>query len=275
MKSSSETPSMAYRVARADSAWLRWARKLKRFLPRACRPHRIWSGPLKGRIIVTSWRDYPAAILGLTERPLLDWFGKNVGSGETWLDVGAHYGYTALSLSELVGSRGRVFAFEPMLPTAGLLVRTRELNAHQQLTVVPLGLDASPVLASHSIRTIRGMVDSTLTADAKESVWLQTMFSVSLDSLWPLVNGGDRRVHGVKIDVQGMELSTLRGMLGLLRENRPKIIVEFHTGVDRSELLALLRALDYGVPGIPVEPVEGEDSPRYLDDRSYAFLPNQ
>jgi len=47
-------------------------------------------GLLKGYVIVTSWHDYPAAILGRTERALLDWFAHNVGSGETWLDVGAH-----------------------------------------------------------------------------------------------------------------------------------------------------------------------------------------
>src|SRR5437870_10702962 len=114
--------------------------QIRRLLPRGVRPHRILSGPLRGLRIVTSWHDYPAAILGRTERALLDWFEHNVGAGETWLDVGAHYGYTALALSRLVGPQGRVFAFEPMIATCGHLARTRTLNGLRQLTVVPCGL---------------------------------------------------------------------------------------------------------------------------------------
>ena len=87
--------------------------QIRRFMPRSVRPHRILAGRLRGYRIVTSWHDYPGAILGRTERPLLDWFDGHVRPGETWLDVGAHYGYTAIALSRLVGPQRRVFAFEP------------------------------------------------------------------------------------------------------------------------------------------------------------------
>ena len=91
---------------------------LRQILPRSIGQRRILGGPLRGRSFVTSWYDYPAAILGRMERPLLDWFRCNVGLGETWLDVGAHYGYTAIALSHFVGISGRVYAFELMLATA-------------------------------------------------------------------------------------------------------------------------------------------------------------
>ena len=101
---------------------------LRSLLPRSLARHRILGGPLRGSAIVTSWHDYPAAILGKTELALLKWFGKNVGEGETWLDIGAHYGYTSIALCKLVGSAGHVYAFEPMLNTAGCVTRTRLLN---------------------------------------------------------------------------------------------------------------------------------------------------
>src|SRR5437867_5167488 len=94
-------------------------RRIRRFLPRFISPHSILAGPLRGARIYTSWHDYPGAILGTTERPLLEWFWRNVSPGETWIDAGAHYGYTAIALCRLVGSAGRVFAFEPVLSTAG------------------------------------------------------------------------------------------------------------------------------------------------------------
>src|ERR1700687_4463815 len=113
---------------------------LRQLAPRTIRPHRILRGQLRGRIIVTSLYDYPAAILGRTESALLTWFRENVKPGETWVDVGAHYGYTAIALAELVGPKGRVYAFEPSLTTAGYLNRTRILNGFDQLTVLPFGL---------------------------------------------------------------------------------------------------------------------------------------
>ena len=70
---------------------------IRRGLPTGLRPHRILSGSLRGVRMVTSWHDYPAGITGRTERPLLEWFDENAKPGETWLDVGAHYGYTAIA----------------------------------------------------------------------------------------------------------------------------------------------------------------------------------
>src|SRR5690242_9117466 len=99
---------------------------MRSVLPRYIRPHRILAGPLRGARIHTSWHDYPGAILGTTEKPLIDWFLRNVSPGETWIDVGAHYGYTAIALCRLVGPGGRVVAFEPVLSSAGCLARTRE-----------------------------------------------------------------------------------------------------------------------------------------------------
>src|ERR1700722_15054658 len=90
---------------------------IRTLLPRTIGNRRILGGPLRGQYLVTSWHDYPGALLGTTERPLLAWFKQNVCAGETWLDIGAHYGYTAVALSRLVGKKGRVFAFEPMVAT--------------------------------------------------------------------------------------------------------------------------------------------------------------
>ena len=84
---------------------------IRYFLPHRIKRHRILAGSLQGCQIVTSWHDLPALITGRTERSLLDWLTMNVKPGETWLDIGAHCGYTAIALCRLVGDQGRVFAF--------------------------------------------------------------------------------------------------------------------------------------------------------------------
>jgi len=241
-------------------------------LPRTVRPHRIMGGPLRGLRIVTSWRDYPAAILGLTEPQLLAWFAAAVKPGETWLDVGAHYGYTALALCRAVGASGRVFAFEPMLETAGHITRTRALNGLRQLTILPVALGEAPALRLNAFRTTRGMVDNTLSPDVES--WEETLIETRLDEIWPALAGANSKIDGIKIDVQGMELSALRGMAGVLRQFRPKLVVEVHRGVSRPELLQFLSAAGYNTPATPIEPVPGEEAAQFLDDRSYAFAPD-
>ncbi len=241
---------------------------LRRFLPRTQRPHKIVGGQLRGSAIVTSWHDYPAAILGRTEKALLDYFKVHVANGETWLDVGAHYGYTALALSRLVGPSGRVFAFEPMLNTAGCICRTRVLNCIPQLTVIPTALGNCSDISIESQGAVRGMIDSTLD---KPEGFKEPFLASRLEWLWPRIAGSDLQIHGIKIDVQGMELQVIEGMQSLVRRYRPKLLVELHKGVSRQKLLDLLESSGYVPQGLPVEPLPGEVEPAYADDRTYAF----
>lgn len=237
---------------------------LRGLLPTGIRTHRIQRGPLRGARLVTSWHDYPGAILGTTEAALLPWFARHVRSGETWLDIGAHYGYTSMALSRLVGATGRVFAFEPVAATAACIARTRELNHLSQLTIVPVGLSADPVIRSHFLPVSRGMADSTGPPTAPH----QAIDAVSLDSFWDSLSEGDAIVHGVKIDVQGMEGEVLSGMRNLLRRWRPRLVVEFHRDVDRQRLVRLIESCGYDQRPIPIQP----GSAGIEDDRSYAFF---
>lgn len=218
--------------------------------------------------MVTSWHDYPAGITGRTERQLLDWFAASVRPGETWLDVGAHYGYTSLALSRLVGPSGRVYSFEPFVASAGHLCSTKKLNGLHQMRVVPVALGQDAQLAVNRMAEVRGMLDSTVSCRANAEMY----FEASLDWLWPILSEGNPRIDGIKIDVQGMETSVIEGMRGILASWRPKMALEFHGGVDREAILRLLDDAGYSLPGAPIEPVHGEQMrPQYLDNRSYAF----
>ncbi len=258
-----EFPGEVTAMKQQLKAWLR------QFAPRAIRPQRILAGPLRGARLVTSWHDYPAAILGTTERQLLLWFAGHVQPGETWLDIGAHYGYTALALGRCVGSAGRVFAFEPMVTTAGYLAETRRLNRLKQLQILPMGLGAPETLEVQQLPIVRGMVDSTV--DGTE--WRESILVARLDWLWPAISNENLTLDGIKIDVQGMEVSVLRGALGLLQHWQPKLVIELHAGVDRQLVLALLQEAGYLSAGEPIEPLPSEMHPEYYDNRSYSFEP--
>src|ERR1019366_4695009 len=108
------------------------------------------------------------------------------------------------------GGRGRVFAFEPSLSSAGCLARTRLANRHWWWTICPLGLDQSPTLAVHELPLVRGMIDSQIAPESADGT--ERFLSVAYDAVWPGLAAGDPRIHGIKIDVQGMEIAVLEGM---------------------------------------------------------------
>jgi FkbM family methyltransferase len=245
---------------------------VRRALSSRLKPHRILYGPLRGYRIVTSWHDSPRTILGLMEPALIAWFRDHVREGETWLDVGAHYGYTALALSTIVGPSGRVFAFEPVLTTAGALHQTRRLSGFSHLTVVPVGLGSgADGLSIEILPTVRGMANRIAGPSGTDH---EAILVTGFDWLWPRVSRGDLRVHGVKIDVQGMELEVISGMTGTLAASRPKMVLEFHEGVDSGRVTALLEEAGYLMPGVALDPASAAP-PAYQNAKSYAFLPRQ
>lgn len=242
---------------------------IRKFMPRRIRIHRIKNGPLKGMKIFTSWHDYPGAIRGTTERPLLKWFSNYVKRGETWLDVGGHYGYTAIALSCLVGNSGRVYSFEPMLSTAGYLYHTGRINDLSNLIVLPFALSANETMRCSKLLSVRGMIDSALTGEGNEETFLE----VSFDYIWPLICKGNDNIDGIKIDVQGLELEVLRGMREWISKKHPKIALEFHRGVNRAEILTLLEECGYNLPGTLIGEEKSISQDHYHDDNNYAFFP--
>ena len=146
-------------------------------------------------------------------------------------------------------------------------METRRLNSLTQLTVVPIGLGDPVSLELKQLSSVRGMVDSTLS----DGTWRETFLVARLDWLWPQMCGPRERIDGIKIDVQGMELEALRGMSGLLTRFKPKLVLEVHRNVARTELLHLLDTVGYSPRSVPIESVDGEREPPYVDNRSYAF----
>jgi FkbM family methyltransferase len=237
---------------------------LRNFLPHQVRAHRILAGPLRGRKMVTSWYHNFSSLTGRTEPDVNSWFAKTARPGETWLDIGANYGYTALSLAGLVGTSGRVFAFEPQLATCGCLSETVRINGLSQIAVVPMALGTTRSLELRQFEISGSMVVGCGTAEGP----LETVMVANLDWLWPRISGDRKQIDGVKIDVQGMELDVLSGMKRLLKTYTPKLIVELHPGVNRDALLDLLESCGYQRHGVPV--YSSADT-LYRDNLSYAF----
>jgi FkbM family methyltransferase len=238
---------------------------IRRFLPSTVRPRRIVGGPLSGNYLVTSWHDYPSGILGRAEPALIDWLRRSARPGDTWLDLGAHYGYTTLALCQFVGGGGRVFAFEPLLTTVGYLAATRSVNHLAQLTVVPFAVGDNEEITPVSVSPQKGMAQPKVTES--EGRWLDTVYCVALDKIWHRLCGSDETISGIKMDVEGMEIEVLKGMIGILHKHRPKLVIEVHVsrGVHLASLTRVLREAGYASEGHPIE------KSTEAADKSYEF----
>jgi hypothetical protein len=95
------------------------------------------------------------------------------------------------------------------------------------------------------------MIDSQMAPG--KGTEMTAIIAVGLDAIWDGLCAGDTIVHGIKIDVQGMELEALRGMRRLLAEHRPKLVLEIHQGVPRDQVLDLLESCGYMVDSEPID----------------------
>lgn len=243
---------------------------LRNFLPRGVKRHRILAGPLRGRTMVTSKRHNLASLAGRTDPNVIAWFERMAQPGETWLDIGANYGCTAMYLADRVGVNGRVFAFEPKLDTCGCLSETVNVNGLSQVSAVPVALGVCQTIQMKRFHTSGSMAVGA--AESAEGP-TETLMVSRLDWLWPRIADGAHEIHGVKLDVQGMELDVLQGMTGLLKTHTPKLIVQIHAGVDRSALLGLLEECGYEPQGHPVFSGANVNATENRDNTGYAIAP--
>ncbi len=176
--------------------------------------------------------------------------------GMVVLDVGANVGEISLVAGNRVAPTGQVVAFEPFSVMRDELQKNLNLNPDVPVEVVPLGL-------SDSQRTAK--VFSNEVSDDAGAV------NHGLASLYPQVSGTKRpietidlttldawaeqtqpeRIDLIKVDVEGEELSVLKGGEETLRKYRPKLIVEVQrdtceaAGYSSADILTFLQALKY------------------------------
>src|SRR5215471_10782016 len=97
-------------------------------LGRERRPRRILRGLALGYRICVSPTENLGYLAGTTEPRLQRAIRNYVTKGDVVYDIGANIGYISLSLAKRVGSKGQVFAFEPIPQNFDRLRKNIEIN---------------------------------------------------------------------------------------------------------------------------------------------------
>ncbi|MGL4551064.1 MAG: FkbM family methyltransferase [Gemmataceae bacterium] len=166
--------------------------------------------------------------------------------GDTFLDVGANVGWFTVHGSKLVGTTGRVVAFEPEPSNLGFLRKNVQANGLKNVTVEEVALsNAAGSFKLYLEKANLGMHSLVLEHGGKHFIEVPT---VRLDDHWK----GKGEIKLVKIDTEGAEGMILDGMRETLKAQKGmELVVEFaperlvKSGYDPDKVLQDLYALGY------------------------------
>jgi FkbM family methyltransferase len=149
--------------------------------------------------------------------------------GMTVIDVGANHGMFSLEAAHLIGEQGIVHAFEPTPSTRKLLVKNLAANRISTVTVLPSALAEHPGMARLRVHKEMSGLNTLAPVDVtwnRQKLVADQIIEVPVTTLDAHTSEqGLQRVNFLKIDVEGFELSVIRGARGLLSQKRVDLIL--------------------------------------------------
>jgi len=166
---------------------------------------------------------------GQFERSDMELCKEYITENSIVLDIGANIGLHSIYFSGLV-KEGCVLAFEPSLETFCLLAN----NVAHISNIVPINLAVSDKgKIADFFHTSDNAYSSLMDTKRKEVVSVIKVPCMTVDDV---VSGLCLdRVDFVKIDVEGMEFSVLRGMAEVISNHRPVIFCEIYKGTHSNQ----------------------------------------
>jgi FkbM family methyltransferase len=162
-------------------------------------------------------------------------FEKTVTQGSVVFDIGAHVGFYTLLASVMVGSNGRVFAFEPSPRNLFYLKKHLQLNCITNVKIIEAAV--SDCYSITSFVEGRGSTMGHISPDGKLLVK-----TVNLDKL---ISRGIPIPNFIKIDVEGAEMKVLSGAKSMLANVHPTLFLATHGRNMHIQCCRFLNSLNY------------------------------
>ncbi|MFF4900198.1 FkbM family methyltransferase [Streptomyces sp. NPDC001068] len=207
-------------------------------------------------------------------------FGYEPGTLATWArlaarsttiaDVGAHVGYFSM-IAAHANPKAKVHSFEPVDQIHSRLSVNVRSNGVQNVKLYQAGVSSEPGWADISVRFSGNLLSTGSTLEgAAPDAQLKRIQLVTLDEVF-----ADTKLDLVKIDVEGHEMSVLRGARQVLKRDRPFLVIEALVDASLDELVAEFEPLGYDAHWITEAdgtPVHWRE-PRPFHTRNLLFAP--
>jgi FkbM family methyltransferase len=186
------------------------------------------------------------AISGVWEPNITAAFRRTLAPGDVCLDIGAHIGYYTLLAARLVGSRGRVYAFEPSPESYSRLRANIDLNGLRNVTTVELAVGEPERRAvlyegprhNTGLTTLSPVLAAKSETPARETI-------VDVGPVTSVVPPEDlARVRVIKVDVEWHEIEVFQSLAPVFELGQPlSVFVEFTPHRDAPEAASQFAAL--------------------------------
>jgi FkbM family methyltransferase len=206
----------------------------------------ILQGPLRGKKWIVGSSNH-GCWLGSYEHSKCKVFQAIVRERSVVYDIGANVGYYTLLASQLGGSSGQVFAFEPVPRNCALLRQHLKLNKVSNASLIEAAVSSADGEARFDTGPNPSM--GHLAADGALRVR-----SVTLDTL--VFGQATPPPQVIKIDVEGAEAEVLTGGSETLLRHRPLILLATHGETVHRECRRILDRLGFLVESLDGRPID-------------------
>jgi FkbM family methyltransferase len=173
------------------------------------------------------------------------------------VDIGANVGYFSLLAASLIGSTGKVVAFEPVHDNCELIHMSLMENGFNNVEVHPYAVaDKKQVLALRIDGSDGTIIQGDLIVGQPIPPHDELAQAITLDDF--LRN--EPKVDLIKVDVEGAEARALRGMQRLVQQHHPVIftelfptLLEMNSNTSAESYLDNIRSLGYELFVLPVD----------------------
>jgi FkbM family methyltransferase len=139
-------------------------------------------------------------------------------AGDCYVDVGANVGRLVIPAAKIVGSNGKVFAFEPVKKNLAMMRRNLSRNAlTAEIHIEPVAVaeKAGSTTVYLNVRDGWHTIIKGVNSSGGSYLGTTQIPTISLDAY--MAEKNIRRIEMLKIDVEGAELQVLQGAETLLR----------------------------------------------------------
>jgi FkbM family methyltransferase len=169
---------------------------------------------------------------------------SQIKPGMIIVDAGAHIGTFTISVSKIIGEKGKVIAIEPEGNSFGQLTKNLELNKIKN--VIPINIGLSDFNRNKDFFIDKESACSSFTLKPDRQIINKLIIKVkTLDSLLQEINID--KINFLKIDTEGAEPEILKGAQQTLIKNpqMKMVIAAYHYPEEKEEVFQCLKSLKF------------------------------
>lgn len=188
----------------------------------------VAAGEIKGYQVLLNLKAEKSRWLGTYEPELQTALHEFLKPGMVVYDVGANIGYISLMMAHNVGSAGKVFAFEALPVNVERIRKNLDLNHLTNVSIVSAAVMDQTAPVIFFVHDSVGMGKAAGSAGRIGEYYREeiTVSGISLDDF--VYSEGNPPPAVVKMDIEGGEVLALPGMMRVLAEHHPLLLLELH-----------------------------------------------